>query len=365
MSVRQWYRSAATAVVCSLLWTTSAFADTPAPPEAVAGMDDEVTLKDNGTLRGVVISVEPGRAVKILVVGDKEARTLPWARVADVEKGKYAPASKLPAPGAAGSGYGGTHSIGVGTTVEAKPTEGEPTATKPTEVKPSETRQKPEANSTSEKPKAVAPKAEAPLEKRKVRVHVDSPKPTTLMRSTAASEPGPPRAPEKVCEAPCDVEVDVSGGDRFYADGSFPSTRSFDLADVPPEQTAVVRVSPGSNGRRIGGVVSLASGVVLGAVGIGVLTVDYLECAVGCPLEEANSFTDRALGGTLVSLGIVGVVGGIVLIATSGSSASVGDEAAPRVTTRLWIGEPPPDARPSTARAPYTGAAVLGVQGHF
>ena len=66
---------------------------------------DEVTLKNGGSIRGTVISSEPGTSVKILEMGSKEPRVIPWAQVGDVEKGKYAPKSAVQ-PGPAGPGYG-------------------------------------------------------------------------------------------------------------------------------------------------------------------------------------------------------------------------------------------------------------------
>src|SRR3954466_16159492 len=67
--------------------------------------NDEVTLKNGGSVRGTVVSSEPGTSVKIIEMGEKTVRVIPWAQVSDVERGKYAP--KAPAqPGPAGPGYG-------------------------------------------------------------------------------------------------------------------------------------------------------------------------------------------------------------------------------------------------------------------
>lgn len=355
------FKARATLALVLLVGAPSvALGDTAAPTaEAKAGMDDEVTLKDGGTLRGIVTSVEPGKSVKVLVAGEKEVRTLVWASVADVEKGKYTPIAKV-APASAGKGYG---------TAKPKP------KPKPTHADPPPEGPEPSVGSTARsdnppkvQPKAQTPEPDRPFEKRTVRVHVDAPAPASLMRVTttpagASSQSG--AKPEKVCEAPCDTEVEVDGGDRFYADGSFPSTNQVTLHDVPPEQTAVVRVKPGSMGRRIGGAIAIGGGAVLGGIGVGVLTVDYLECYEGCPLEEALSQTDRAIGGTMVSLGIAGIVGGVILVATSGSSASVGDGTGP--TARPWIGAPSGAARGGlpTSSTLMSGPVVGGIEGSF
>jgi hypothetical protein len=51
---------------------------------------DEVVLKNGGTIRGTVVSIEPGSKVVIVEVGSKDPRTPRWAEVADVQKNRYA-----------------------------------------------------------------------------------------------------------------------------------------------------------------------------------------------------------------------------------------------------------------------------------
>lgn len=60
--------------------------------------NDEVTLKDGGSLRGIVISSEPGVGVQILEYGQKEPRTIPWDQVSDVVRDKFAPRPPPAAP---------------------------------------------------------------------------------------------------------------------------------------------------------------------------------------------------------------------------------------------------------------------------
>jgi hypothetical protein len=67
---------------------------------------DEVTLKNGGTIRGTVVSSEPGVSVRIIELGSTEARTVPWAQVGDIERGKFAPKGPSVQPGSAGPGYG-------------------------------------------------------------------------------------------------------------------------------------------------------------------------------------------------------------------------------------------------------------------
>lgn len=92
----------------------------PNAPVVIAGLDDEVTLKDGGAIRGVVVSIEPGKGVKIVVPGEKDPRSIPWSQVADVQKGKYAPKAAVD-PGSAGEGYGDAPAPRKSTTVSKPP----------------------------------------------------------------------------------------------------------------------------------------------------------------------------------------------------------------------------------------------------
>ena len=84
-------------LACGLSLSATARADEPGP--------DEVTLKNGGTIRGTIVSSEPGTSVKIIEMGQTQTRILPWSQVSDVEKGKYAPRTAAQ-PGPAGPGYG-------------------------------------------------------------------------------------------------------------------------------------------------------------------------------------------------------------------------------------------------------------------
>lgn len=78
------------ALVAVLLLSGRVLAQSDAP--------DEVTLKSGGFIRGTVVSAEPGVGVRILELGSAEPRFVPWAEVADVARGKYAPPPPAPAP---------------------------------------------------------------------------------------------------------------------------------------------------------------------------------------------------------------------------------------------------------------------------
>ena len=54
--------------------------------------EDEVALKNGGSIRGTVVAVAPGESVKIIEMGSTETRTIQWSEVAEVQKAM----SKLP-----------------------------------------------------------------------------------------------------------------------------------------------------------------------------------------------------------------------------------------------------------------------------
>src|SRR5262249_55329835 len=92
------WRLAAAALAVGLLIGAGAGAEEPG--------QDEVTLKNGGTIRGTVVASEPGTSVKIIEMGQEEPRVMPWSQVSDVEKGTYALKAARVQTGRAGRGYG-------------------------------------------------------------------------------------------------------------------------------------------------------------------------------------------------------------------------------------------------------------------
>src|SRR3984957_14133999 len=143
---------------------------------------DEVTLKDGGTVRGTVVSSRPGVGVKIIELGSTEARMIPWAEVGDVERGKFASKKKAAVqPGNAGPGYGEP--------VPPPPPPGPPPGTQ-------------------------------------VRLHIDSPVPAMIYSHQTAY--GAVNgygfvvdAATPVCSSPCDKSFDSQSGQTFTAGGEF------------------------------------------------------------------------------------------------------------------------------------------------
>jgi hypothetical protein len=258
---------------------------------------DEVTLKNGGSIRGTVVSSEPGTSVKIIELGQKEVRVIPWAQVSDVERGKYAPKGATQ-PGPAGPGYG----------------------TPP-----------------------PAPTAAAPEPKLGdvgvVRLHIDSPVPAKLIeqRSAMVGAYGGYGVVlqqfQSVCASPCDKVIDGSQGQSFQLTSEeFPAPRAFSVAGLKGD--VQLHVEPGSNGRRIGGLWLTIGGGSLVLVG-----------ALTLPLASLGQQTGQGLkyaGIGMLAGGGASLVAGIVLLATSGTKIRL--EERPRdksgqLTPRYWQGE--------------------------
>jgi hypothetical protein len=255
---------------------------------AQEGGNDEVTLKNGGSIRGTVVASEPGTSVKIIEMGQKEVRVIPWSQVSDVERGKYAP--KAPAqPGPAGPGYG------------------------------------------------AAPPPPAPIEPKLgspgiVRLHVESPEPAQIIEhvGTSVGAAGAYTVVvhqlRPVCSAPCDRVVDGSGGQEFGVTGRFP-VKTFTL--TPYSGDVTLRVKPGSTGLRLGGwfVTPLAGATLIGGVSF---------------LAVGGSSTFRNAGIGMVVGGAVALAGGIAMLATSGTKVKLEQEGSARtgkIKPRYWMGE--------------------------
>ncbi len=283
--------------VASSLMTATAFAD-----DSVGR--DEVVLKNGGTIRGTVLSVEPGTKVVILEMGSKSPRTLTWPEVADVQKNRYASedGAKKAEPGAGGPGYGSPP----------------PAATE-----------------------------EAASGKGVVRVHIESKKPVKLiehMGTSVAAGGGYVIAIEQLrvaCASPCDKVVDGSRGQEFAIVGeSVPVSKPFTLNEH--DKPTQVDVDPGSNGLQSGGF-WMASFGILGVIG-GAITLP-----LGYALERPDSNTSgmKVAGGVMLGAGSALLAGGIVMIVEGktsidvhdvGSKASAKNALAPR-KPRYWAGE--------------------------
>ncbi|NUP09274.1 MAG: hypothetical protein HOW73_24750 [Polyangiaceae bacterium] len=274
---------------------------------------DEVSLKNGGTIRGTIVTVEPGSKVVITESGSKEPRTLAWAEVADVEKGKYEKKADNDAvePGEAGPGY--------------------------------------EAPIPEEEPAPSGPGV--------VRVHIESEEPVTLYERGATTVFGVGRyvaavtQVRAVCESPCDKVIDGSRGQQFFIGGTdIPESSTFKLRDRTGDTN--VDVSPGNRGQRTAGVWMTIIGATGVAAGAATLPLGFAD------LGSGEDDTLKIAGGVSLGAGAALLASGIAVFVTgrtaveldtppkrkadeSASSAEhfAIDERPAEVRPRYWRGE--------------------------
>ena len=314
---------------------STAFAEGAAP--------DEVTLKDGGTVVGTVVSVDPGKQVKLIEIGSSTARVIPWSQVADVLHGEHAPKSATE-PGDAGPGYGGI-AAPLGPIPPLVVTQTAPTV---------------------------------PHASHAVRLHIESPKPVSIWSPNAvvttsigslsfvASVGG------TVCSSPCDQQVPFNDGDVFVAQGDFPGRKTLSLSNKGG--SVDLDVKPGSYGKIQGGVVAIVGGTLIVIIGTGLAVAGAEQ-----PLESMRVYdpttnqttqvvTDGGLdfeiaGGCLIAGGVgIGALGAW-LIATSGTSWNLHPSGARTSRIEPWVApSAPPGARDRTT---LPRGLVAGVRGRF
>lgn len=274
--------------------------------------DDEVTLKNGGTVRGTVVSSEPGVSVKILEAGEKDPRVIPWAQVADVERGKFAASPKADVqPGSAGPGY-------------ASP------------------------------PPPSAPAQGASVgDAGVVRLHVDTPNPVKVFeRSTATGSVNGyavvATLDAPVCVSPCDKVLDGSDGSTFFVSGDgVPASNQFSFAGMKGD--ADLHVKPGSPALRTGGWVLMSLGGVAVATGVTGLLLGYAGQPYSTTLNSDGSVsTTKTFAGNVrtpaivvTAVGGAAMVGGIIMAITGRTHIQLeGDTArSGEVKPRYWLGE--------------------------
>lgn len=285
---------------------------------------DEITLKNGGSIRCTVVSVEPGTKVVILELGSEEPRTLTWAEVADVLKDKYpdeAEPTRKVEPGDAGPGYDG----------------------------PNHTKEKHRASSDDQNDHDDSNRGV-------VKVHISSPKPVRLVEElgTATAVSGnyvvAVQALRTACMSPCDKTIDGSRGQRFYVEGDgVTSAGGFSLADR--EKDVDVNVDPGSKPLRVGGVfvtITGASAMVVGAllIPLGYTLTSTFRDIHGHDVEIENTGL-KVAGGITLGIGAATLAGGIAMIVKSKTSIELSDVKGSKTALaskkarapRYWAGE--------------------------
>ncbi|UQA55119.1 hypothetical protein [Polyangium aurulentum] len=230
-------------------------------------------------LRGMVVAVEPDKRATIVVNGQQ--RTVLWADIDKVERGKY----KASAPSTAA-------------------------ADAPAPAAP--------APAAAAEPPSPAPAPGAP------RVHIEANRPNVEI---VRVEPGVPvmsdRGPvtgtvvHPVCKAPCGEVVDGRDGAQFYfAAPGMVSSRTFGLADKSGDVTA--RIKGGSAARRYGGLAMTIGGGASTLTG-GVFLIAG-SAMTGDPAEAAKGERLMTAGGIVLGVGAALLVPGIVLLTTNRTS---------------------------------------------
>lgn len=253
---------------------------------------DEVTLKNGGSVRGTVVSVEPGTSVKILEMGSKEPRIIPWAQVADVQKGKYAQQQAPQVqPGSAGPGY-------------QQPAQ-QPQPTEP--VQQSDGEAAPQLGNDGV-----------------VRVHIVSPAPVTLfqhdLRTGAVGGYGfvIDRA-DPVCTGACNKVIDGSGGRLFNVGGDFPQSHLFSFSGMTGDVRVGVR--PGSGAMLIGGYM----GILVGSLALaGGITLGVIGTVIANDPSNPDPGTELSIPGWIMTgVSVAVIAGGIILMIEGATKVNV------------------------------------------
>jgi hypothetical protein len=288
---------------------------------ADAAGNDQLTLKSGRTLRGTVVSSEPGHPVKILVAGEKKARLFRWPQVRRVEKGKFDP----------------------------KPPAVEPDQPPAPEPAP------PLAPGPGAPAPAAATPAQPPSEPGVVHLHVESPEPVEIYRhlDVSAGRAAELSAPTMVCGSPCDVSLDGRKGQEFSVAGiDVNESARFKVTGMTGEQD--LAVSPGPSGLHTAGVASTVGGgaVAVGGAGLAILAAlqnrtDTETTANGVVLHVTQNYSQLETAGLVVlGVGVAAAVVGVVAMAASGtgihfrrSDSSPEPPTAAARKPRYWAGE--------------------------
>jgi len=306
-------RMSKTAIVLSIiLMSTAAYA------QGNAG-NDEVTLKNGGSIRGTVVSSEPGASVKVIELGQKEARTIPWEQVSGVERGKFSP-NPVAEPGAAGPGY-----------------------PLPSQAMPIPVYRVPAPPSNPPMPIVVSIPDATLGSPGVVRLHIDSPVFVQVKSNTYGAPWGaPPFLP--ICASPCDKIIDGSRGDVFLASGEFAGTSRFGLSNMSGDVELTVK--PESRAMSIGGSLMDVFGTLAILAGTGIAIGG--AASGGSATHDANGNQNGTTGSSLIPIGIgtaIGgaamLAGGIVMGAYSCTTFDLHQKMPPAkgAKARYWLGE--------------------------
>jgi hypothetical protein len=252
--------------VASWLVTSRVLADEPTTPVPSVEVG-EVKLKDGASLRGTIVTVEPGNRVVVIVAGTQSV--IPWDQIAEVVDGK-----------------GADH--------------------------PSQPSQPSQPNRAM-----VAPAKEAPI------IHIDANRygSAELLRVESApwlpnGTPAPISTFQFICKQPCDKPVDVHQGDRFVISGPgiLPSG-AFALEGLTGPVTA--RIKPNFLRAPEGNIAAMGLGTAFIATGIAVPAFMFSLAKSDSSAKGANDSTSPALIGIFTGAGGLVFIGGVYLVVST------------------------------------------------
>ncbi len=142
-----------------------------------------------------------------------------------------------------------------------------------------------------------------------VLVHIDSPSPVELQVTHGQKNDW-----QTVCTAPCDQQFPAHGTYRIAGDGARPSS-SFTLSAMHGRADLVV--SSSSSGWFVGGIVLLAVGGAVMLVGAFIGLIAEITSTVD---KSGTSANIESTGWTMAGVGAIGLVAGIVAVASNGHS---------------------------------------------
>jgi hypothetical protein len=218
----------------------------------------EARSANGGTIRGTVVSSEPGTSVKIIEMGGTEVRVIPWSEVKDVERGKFAP-KQAPAPSP-----------------------------------------KPEAKTTPLDP-AGSVTVEIASDKPGVELDVVVARSQGVVQGYRGAAVVTTTSWQRVCVAPCEAQVSPEG--QFFVGGDTPATGQFTL----PRDGERVKLTIQS-----GSTCAYAGGSALAwYLGAPALIVGVIILVLG----GTNDSREMLIGGGIATgAGAAALAGGIVLM---------------------------------------------------
>jgi hypothetical protein len=142
-----------------------------------------------------------------------------------------------------------------------------------------------------------------------VLVHIDSPSPVELQVTRGQKNDW-----QTVCSAPCDQSLPAHGTYRIAGDGARPS-HNFTLSSMHGRADLVV--SPSSSGWFAGGIVLLSVGGAVMLVGAFIGLIAEITSTVD---KSGTSTNIESTGWTMAGVGAIGLIAGIVAMASNAHS---------------------------------------------